>query len=106
MLRNFISNNPENQLSGSAHYWIGELLLLEKNNREAALVLAEGYQKFPKSIKAPDMLYKLSEALFEINKNFEACKTLTKLSNDFSSHKLKNKSEKKKIELQCDNFMQ
>ena len=106
LLRNFISNNPENQLSGSAHYWIGELLLLEKNNREAALVLAEGYQKFPKSIKAPDMLYKLSEALFEINKNFEACKTLTKLSNDFSSHKLKNKSEKKKIEMQCDNFMQ
>jgi len=106
LLRNFISNNPENQLSGSAHYWIGELLLLEKNNREAALVLAEGYQKFPKSIKAPDMLYKLSEALFEINKNFEACKTLTKLSNDFSSHKLKNKSEKKKIEMQCDSFMQ
>ena len=73
LLTDFISNNPNNQLSGSAHYWLGELLLLEKNNREAALILAEGYQKFPKSIKAPDMLYKLSGAIFEINKNLEAC---------------------------------
>ena len=102
LLRDFIANNPKNQLSGSAHYWLGELLLLEKNNREAALVLAEGYQNFPKSIKAPDMLYKLSEALFEIQKNEEACKTLSKLSKDFSGHKLKNKAEKKKIEMNCD----
>ena len=106
LLTDFISNNPNNQLSGSAHYWLGELLLLEKNNREAALILAEGYQKFPKSIKAPDMLYKLSGALFEINKNLEACKTLTKLSNDYSGHKLKNKSEKKKIEMKCDSLIQ
>ena len=31
LLTDFISNNPNNQLSGSAHYWLGELLLLEKN---------------------------------------------------------------------------
>ena len=99
--QNFISNNPENQLSGSAHYWLGELFLLEKNSREAALILAEGYQKYPKSIKAPDMLYKLSEALLEINKNEEACNTLTKLSKDFPEHKLKNKAEKKKLEISC-----
>ena len=94
--------NQENQLSGSAHYWLGELYLLEKNNREAALILAEGYQKYPESIKAPEMLYKLSDALLQIGKKNEACNTLAKISNDFPKHKIKNKAEKKKIELSCD----
>ena len=98
----FIDNNQENQLSGSAHYWLGELYLLEKNNREAALILAEGYQKYPESIKAPEMLYKLSDALLQIGKKNEACNTLTKISKDFSKHKIKNKAEKKKNELSCD----
>ena len=101
-LKSFIKQNPESQLSGSAHYWLGELHLLGKNYREAALILAEGYQNFPKSIKAPDMLYRLSEALIVINKNQEACNTLSKLSKDFSTHKLKNKAEKKKLEISCD----
>ena len=33
-------------------------IFLEKKFRDAALIFAEGYQKFPQSIKAPDMLYK------------------------------------------------
>ena len=100
-LQTFIDQNSENQLSGSAHYWLGELYLLEKNYREAALILAEGYQNYQKSIKAPNMLYKLSEALIEIGRNEQACNTLSKLSKDFSSHKLKNKAEKKKLEISC-----
>ena len=102
LLRDFIKNHPKDQLSGSAHYWLGELLLLEKNNREAALILAEGYQLFPQSIKAPDILYKLADALFAIDKNQEACKTLTKLIKDFPNHKLKNKSKTKKTQKSCD----
>ncbi len=83
----FIKNNPENQLSGSAHYWLGELYILEKKYRDAALVLAEGYQKFPKSIKSPDMLFKLSESLYLADKTIEACKTLEKLILDFPKNK-------------------
>ncbi len=88
LLELFIKNNPENQLSGSAHYWLGELNILDKQYRDAALIFAEGYQKFPKSIKAPDMLYKLSQSLFEVNKNVEACKTMEKFLNDYPKHKL------------------
>ena len=84
----FIEKNKENSLSGTAHYWLGEIYLLKKEHREAALILAEGYQKFPKSIKAPDMLYKLSQSLFEVNKNVEACKTMEKFLNDYPKHKL------------------
>ena len=58
--------------------------------------------KFPKSIKAPNMLYKLSQALVEIGKNQEACNTLNKLIKDFANNKLMKKAEKKKIEISCD----
>ena len=67
---------------------MGELNILDKQYRDAALIFAEGYQKFPKSIKAPDMLYKLSQSLFEVNKNVEACKTMEKFLNDYPKHKL------------------
>ena len=100
--QSFIDQNPENQTSGSAHYWLGKLYLSEKNYREAALSFAEGYEKYPNSIKAPNMLYEMAEALLEMDKNKEACVTLTTLSREFSSHKLKNKAEKKKLEISCD----
>jgi len=91
----FIKNNPENQLSGSAHYWLGELYILDKKYRDAALILAEGYQKFPKSIKSPDTLFKLSESLYLANKTIESCKTLEKLIIDFPKNKfVKNAKEK------------
>ena len=83
----FIDNNSDNQLSGSAHYWLGELYLLEKKYRDAALIFAEGYQKFPKSIKAPDMLFKLSETLYAVDKINESCKTLDKFIEDYPKNK-------------------
>ena len=86
-LQKFISDNPDNQLSGSAHYWLGELFILEKKYRDSALVLAEGYQKYPESIKAPDMLFKLSISLYEVNKINDSCKTLEKFILDFPKNK-------------------
>ena len=99
---NFIIKYQDNQLSGSAHYWLAELFLLEKNNIEAALILAEGYQKYPESIKAPDMLYKLSDSLLAIEKKQEACGTLNKLIADFPNHKYSKKAVSKKLEISCD----
>ena len=97
----FIEENNENILSGTAHYWLGEIYLLKKEYREAALILAEGYQKFPKSIKAPDMLYKLSESLFLIDKKTDSCSTLIKLNKEYPDNKLKSKIATKVSELNC-----
>ena len=97
----FIENFPENQLSGSAYYWLGELYILEKKFRDSALVFAEGYQKFPQSIKAPDMLYKLSYSLYEVNKIDESCKTLQKLLFDFPKNKFIKNAKKQLQEYGC-----
>ena len=97
----FIEENNDSTLSGTAHYWLGEIYLLKKEYREAALILAEGYQKYPQSIKAPDMLYKLSESLVFIDKKNDACSTLIKLDKEYPDNKLKSKVAKKVSELNC-----
>ena len=97
----FIIENPDNQLSGSAHYWLGELYILEKNYREAALIFAEGFQKFPDSIKAAEMLFKLSQSLYKVEKTVEACKTMEKLIIDFPKNKIITKTKKQIIDYNC-----
>ena len=100
-LKKFIDNYKENDLAGSAHYWLGEIYLLKKEYREAALVLAEGYQTFPESIKAPDMLYKLSESLIKIDKKKDSCNTLNEYIDKFSKHKFLDMAKSKIISLGC-----
>ena len=97
----FITKNPDNQLSGSAHYWLGELYILEKNYREAALIFAEGFQKFPESIKAPEMLFKLSQSLYQVEKTDEACKTMEKLIIDFPKNKIIPQTKKLIVQYNC-----
>jgi len=101
VFKKFIDNNKKNELSGSAHYWIGEINLLNKEYREAALIFAEGYQKFPNNIKAPDILYKLSESLIAIEKRIDACNTLEKFSIEYPNHKFIVKTLNKMSELEC-----
>ena len=101
-LEEFIDNNSENQLAGSSYYWLGEIHLLKKNYREAALVFAEGYQQYPTSIKSPDSLYKLAEALSQIDKINDACNTLKKFTKEYINHKLINKTNSMIIELECE----
>jgi len=101
-LKTIISNNGDNKFSGSAHYWLGEIYLLKKDYREAALIFAEGYQKYPLSSKAPDSLYKLAEALSKINKTNEACNTFRKFLKEYINHKLTNKANNKITEFECE----
>jgi tol-pal system protein YbgF len=102
VLEEFIDNNSENELAGSSYYWLGEIHLLKKNYREAALVFAEGYQKYPTSVKSPDSLYKLAEALSQIDKVNDACNTLKKFTKEYINHKLINKTKNMIIELECE----
>jgi tol-pal system protein YbgF len=101
-LEEFIDNNSENELAGLSYYWLGEIHLLKKNYREAALIFAEGYQKYPTSIKSPDSLYKLADALSQIDKINDACNTLKKFTKEYINHKLIDKTNNMIIELGCE----
>lgn len=102
-LEKFIEKFPDNQLSGSAHFWLGRIYQFEKNFRKAAIVFGEGVQKFPKSIKAAEMYYELSKSLKEMNKLSEACKTLEILSKNYKESKFASDPEKINKSLECKN---
>ncbi len=102
-LEKFIEKFPDNQLSGSAHFWLGRIYQFEKNFRKAAIVFGEGVQKFPKSIKAAEMYYELSKSLKEMNKLSEACKTLEILNNNYKESKFASDPEKINKSLECNN---
>ena len=102
ILNHFIENFPENQLSGSAHFWLGKIYLFETNYRKAAIVFGEGVQKFPNSIKAPEMYYELAKSLKEMDKIPESCKTLTLLEKNYVGSKFTKDPEKIKDKLNCD----
>ncbi len=100
-LNNFINNNPENQMSGTAHYWLGELFILENKYRDAALIFAEGLQNYPESIKAPDMLFKLANSLIKVEKKEDACRTMNKFLEDYPNKKNSKNARRFIIENNC-----
>ena len=59
-------------------------------------------KKFSQSVKAPDSLYKLAEALSKIDKKNEACNTLRKFLKEYINHKLVVKINSKILELECE----
>ena len=101
ILESFILNYPDNNLSGSAHFWLGKIYLFQKNYRKAAIVYGEGVQKFPKSIKAAEMYYELAKSLKEMNKINEACKTLDLLDENYKGNKFSKDPEKIRKSLNC-----
>ena len=99
--QNFKDDYPEDLLSGSAHYWLGEIYLSKKKYQKAALEWGEGYEKYPKSIKAANMLYKLSDALVYLKKVENSCRTLKIFTEKFTDHKLLPAVKDKLISLEC-----
>ncbi len=101
ILEDFIIKYPDNQLSGSAHFWLGKIFLFETNYRKAAIIFGEGVQKFPESIKAAEMYYELAKSLKEMDKIPETCKTLTLLEQNYIDNKFAKDPEKIKTDLNC-----
>ena len=64
--REFVNTNPEHELAGSAQYWYAETFRIRQLYTDAASAYLEGYQKYPKSEKAPINLLKLGVSLVQI----------------------------------------
>jgi len=103
ILQDFIIRFPQNQLSGSAHFWLGKIYLFQSNYRDAAIVFGEGVQKFPKSIKAAEMYYEMAKSLKEMDKIPEACKTLSLLNKNYKGNKFTKDPERIKNKMNCEN---
>jgi len=99
----FLRLHPNHQLSANAQYWMAETHYVRGQFKEAAIGFAEGYQKFPKSSKAPDSLLKLGMSLGNLNQKQDACTALRQLDADFreAPATIKRRAEQEKNRLGC-----
>ena len=72
-LREFIEVNPKHDLAGNAQYWYGETFRVRQLYQDAATAYLDGYQKYPKSSKAPVNLLKLGVMLVQIGEKEQGC---------------------------------
>ena len=75
--REFVLTNPEHALAGSAQYWYAETFRIRQLYTDAASAYLEGYQKYPKSEKAPINLLKLGVSLVQIGEKDQGCLMIT-----------------------------
>ena len=71
--REFVDTNPESEFSGNAQYWYAETFRIRQLYTDAASAYLEGYQKYPKSEKAPINLLKLGVSLVQIGEKDQGC---------------------------------
>ena len=106
-LKEFVQTNPNHELAGNAQYWFAETFRIRQLYVDAASAYLEGYQKYPKSEKAPDNLLKLGVSLVQIGEKEQGCMMITSLKKEYpeasQSILQKAKYEEKKFECKKDN---
>ena len=75
--REFVDTNPDSEFSGNAQYWYAETFRIRQLYTDAASAYLEGYQKYPKSQKAPINLLKLGVSLVQIGEKDQGCLMIT-----------------------------
>jgi len=101
-LREFVLSNRDHDLAGSAQFWYAETFRIRQLYTDAASAYLEGYQKYPKGVKAPINLLKLGVSMVQIGEKNQGCKMINGVSlqypNAEKSVLLKAKYESKKFE--------
>ena len=100
--REFVDRNPEHDLAGNAQYWYAETFRIRQLFTDAASAYLEGYQKYPKSQKAPINLLKLGVSLVQIGEKDQGCLMISGVKKEYpkanQSVLQKAKYEEKKFE--------
>ena len=79
----FIALYPDDPNAADATNYLGEAMMQRGAYDDAALVLAEGYQKYEDSPRAPDLMLKLGVALAGTGETEMACRTFFTLEKRF-----------------------
>jgi tol-pal system protein YbgF len=105
--REFVIINPDHKLAGNAQYWYAETFRIRQLYTDAASAYLEGYQKYPKSEKAPINLLKLGVSLVQIGEKDQGCLMITGVQEQYpkanQSVLQKAKYEEKKFECKKEN---
>ena len=82
-LKEFIEKNKDHDLAGSAQYWYGETFRIRQLYSDAATAYLDGYQNYPKSVKAPDNLLKLGITMVQLGEKDQGCKMISGIKKEY-----------------------
>ena len=102
-LREFIDINPKHKLAGNAQYWYGETFRVRQLYQDAATAYLDGYQKYPKSTKAPVNLLKLGVMLVQIGEKEQGCSMILGVKDQYpkANQSVIQKAEYEKKKFNC-----
>ena len=103
-LREFVDIHPDHKLAGNAQYWYGETFRVRQLYQDAATAYLDGYQKYPKSSKAPVNLLKLGVMLVQIGEKEQGCSMILGVKDQYPKAKQSviQKAEYEKKKFNCD----
>ena len=103
-LREFVDNNSQHKLAGNAQYWYGETFRVRQLYQDAATAYLNGYQKYPKSTKAPVNLLKLGVMLVQIGEKEQGCNMILGIKDQYpkANQSIIQKAEYEKKKFNCD----
>ena len=103
-LREFVEVNSKHNLAGNAQYWYGETFRIRQLYQDAATAYLDGYQKYPKSSKAPVNLLKLGVMLVQIGEKAQGCSMILGVKDQYpkANQSVIQKAEYEKKKFNCD----
>ena len=103
-LREFIDLHSEHDLAGNAQYWYGETFRVRQLYQDAATAYLDGYQKYPKSSKAPVNLLKLGVMLVQIGEKEQGCSMIIGVKDQYpkANQSVIQKAEYEKKKFNCE----
>ena len=103
-LREFVDNNSRHQLAGNAQYWYGETFRVRQLYQDAATAYLDGYQKYPKSKKAPVNLLKLGVMMVQIGEKEQGCSMIIGVKEQYpkANQSVIQKAEYEKKKFNCE----
>ena len=103
-LREFVDTNSNHDLAGNAQYWYGETFRVRQLYQDAATAYFDGYQKYPKSDKAPVNLLKLGVMLVQIGEKEHGCSMILGVKEQYpkANQSVIQKAEYEKKKFNCE----
>lgn len=75
-LNTFVENYPHGALTGNAHYWLGEVYMVERETAKAVEQFRLVLEGFPEHRKVPDAMYKAGRALIKLGQEVQGKRML------------------------------
>ena len=103
-LKEFVATRSDHELAGNAQFWYGETFRVRQLYQDAASAYLDGYQKYPKSDKAPANLLKLGTMLEQIGEKEQGCLMIVGVKEQYpkANQSIIQKAEYEKKKFNCD----